>query len=64
MLAWRRSEHGNGLGVYLLGGGTLGWLHQYRRLWVRYGRRADMHQAFLDIGCLFICYRCFIGSFC
>jgi transposase len=36
---------------------TISWLHQYRRLRVRYERRADIHEAFLQIaGCL-ICLK-------
>lgn len=36
---------------------TISWLHQYRRLRVRYERRADIHEAFLRIaGCL-ICLK-------
>ncbi len=36
---------------------TIAWLHQYRRLRVRYERRADIHEAFLQIaGCL-ICLK-------
>jgi hypothetical protein len=36
-------------------GGTLLWLARYRRLKVRYERRADVHhQAFLDFGCALI----------
>jgi transposase len=36
---------------------TISWLHQYRRLRVRYERPADIHQAFLQIaGCL-ICLK-------
>jgi len=38
---------------------TIAWLHQYRRLRVRYERRADIHEAFLQIaGCL-ICLKLF-----
>ena len=36
---------------------TLSWLNRYRRLKVRYERRADIHQAFLDLGCTLICWR-------
>lgn len=43
---------------------TIAWLHQFRRLRVRYERRADIHQAFLTIGCIFICFRTLIASFC
>jgi transposase len=35
---------------------TLSWLNRYRRLKVRYERRADIHQAFLDLGCTLICW--------
>jgi transposase len=34
---------------------TLAWLVRYRRLAVRYERRADIHQAFLHLGCSLIC---------
>ena len=65
VLARRGTEQGSGLGVYRwVVERTLSWLHQYRRLRIRYERRADIHQAFLDIGCLLICYKCLISSFC
>ena len=35
---------------------TLSWLNRFRRLKVRYERRADVHQAFLDLGCAPICW--------
>jgi transposase len=35
---------------------TLAWLNRYRRLTVRYARRADIHQAFLTLGCALICF--------
>jgi transposase len=34
---------------------TLAWLSRYRRLTVRYERRADIHEAFLRLGCALIC---------
>jgi transposase len=34
---------------------TLAWLSKYRRLTIRYERRADIHQAFLSLGCSLIC---------
>ena len=34
---------------------TLAWLSKYRRLTVRYERRADIHEAFLHLGCSLIC---------
>jgi IS5 family transposase len=36
---------------------TLAWLNQFKRLPIRYERRDDIHQAFLDIGCILICLR-------
>lgn len=65
ILARRNTEHGSGLGVYRwVVERTLSWLHQYRRLRIRFERRSDIHQAFLDIGCILICYKCLIRSFC
>ncbi len=34
---------------------TLAWLARYRRLAVRYERGADIHEAFLRLGCSLIC---------
>lgn len=34
---------------------TLSWLAKYRRLTIRYERRDDIHDAFLDLGCSLIC---------
>lgn len=43
---------------------TLSWLNRYRRLKVRYERRDDIHQAFLDlVGCTLICWR-YVQRFC
>jgi IS5 family transposase len=36
---------------------TLSWVNRFRRLKVRYERRADIHQAFLDLECALICWR-------
>ena len=35
---------------------TGAWLNRYRRLKVRYERRDDIHQAFLELGCALICW--------
>lgn len=65
VLARRNTEHGSGLGVYRwVVERTQSWLHQYRRLRVRYERRADIHEAFLVLGCILICHTCLTGSFC
>jgi transposase len=34
---------------------TLSWLAKYRRLVIRYERRADIHLALLHLGCSLIC---------
>jgi transposase len=36
---------------------TLAWLARYRRLTIRYERRADIHLAFLTLGCALICLK-------
>lgn len=42
---------------------TLAWLSQMRRLKIRYERRADIHEAFLHLGCAWITWR-FVQRFC
>jgi len=57
-IARRNTAHGSGLGRYfLVVECTFVWLHQFKRLLVRYDRRADIHEAFLAIGCCLVCYR-------
>jgi transposase len=34
---------------------TLAWLARFRRLAIRYERRADIHEAFVTLGCALIC---------
>jgi transposase len=34
---------------------TLAWLNRFRRLTIRYERRADIHEAFVTLGCALIC---------
>jgi len=36
---------------------TLAWLNRYRRLTGRDERRADIHDAFLTLGCALICFQ-------
>jgi transposase len=36
---------------------TLSWLNRFRRLKVRYERCADIHEAFLSLGCSLICWQ-------
>ena len=64
MIAKRGTGHGSGLGVYRwVVERTLAWLRQFRRLRVRYERRADIREAILSIGCSLICFRR-LSSFC
>jgi transposase len=42
---------------------TLAWLNRFRRLTVRYERRADLHQAFLTLGCALICFNTLQNGF-
>ena len=43
---------------------TFAWLHRFRRLAVRYERRSDIHQAFLCLGCILICWYAKDWAFC
>lgn len=57
MLARRTEKHGSGLGAQRwVVERTLAWLRKFRRLRVRYERRADIHEAFLSLGCALICW--------
>jgi transposase len=57
-IARRKTEHGSGLGRYRwVVERTFAWLHQFKRLLVRYDRRAEIHEAFLALGCCVVCYR-------
>ncbi len=56
-LAKRNTEHGSGLGRWRwVIERTFAWLNQFRRLRVRYEKRADIHEAFLSLGCALICW--------
>jgi transposase len=64
-LARRRDANGSGLGkVRWVVERTLSWLHQNRRLRVRYEKRADIHDGFLKLGCAMICFKRLQASFC
>ncbi|HEV3215505.1 MAG TPA: IS5 family transposase [Vicinamibacterales bacterium] len=57
LLAARRTTHGSGLGQFRwVVKRTFAWLNQFRRLRVRYDKRADIHEAFLSLGCALICW--------
>jgi transposase len=36
---------------------TFAWLHQFKRLLVRYERRAELHEALLGLACSLVCFR-------
>lgn len=58
LVARRRTKHGSGLGTWRwVAERTFAWLNQFRRLRVRYERRADIHRAFLSLGCALICWQ-------
>lgn len=64
-IARRRIDSSERLGRYRwLVERTLAWLSQYRRLKMRYERRADIHQAFLSLSCALICWRFLSHRFC
>jgi transposase len=58
LIARRQTEHGSGLGKerWVVERG-FAWLHNLRRLRTRYERLADLHLAFLELGCALVCQR-------
>jgi len=57
-IARRQTEHGSGLGRHRwVVERTFAWLHNFKRLLVRYDRRHEIHEAFLAIGCCLVCFR-------
>lgn len=58
LLAMRNTEHGTGLRRWRwVVERSFAWLNQFRRLRMRYEKRADIHEAFLALGCVLICWR-------
>jgi len=58
LIAKRRTGHGSHLGATRwVVERTIAWLHQFRRLRVRYERRADIHEGFLKLACAMICWK-------
>jgi transposase len=57
VFARRGQPHGSGLGKdrYVVER-TIAAVHQNRRLKVRYERRSDVHQAFLTLACIKVCW--------
>jgi transposase len=62
LLAQRNTEHDSGLGRWrCVVERTFAWLNQFHRLRIRYEKQADIHEAFLALGCVLICWR-FLAS--
>jgi transposase len=58
LIARRGAEHGSGLGKQRwVVERTFAWLHNLRRLRIRYERSADLHLAFMLLGCAVVCQR-------
>jgi transposase len=58
LIARRGAEHGSGLGKERwVVERTFAWLHNLRRLRIRYERSADLHLAFMLLGCAVVCQR-------
>lgn len=56
-LARRRQAHGSGLGKERWRvERTISWLHQFRRLRIRDDRYPSIHESFLTLGCVLICF--------
>ncbi|MET9912542.1 IS5 family transposase [Streptomyces sp. NPDC006476] len=57
-IARRGVAHGSGLGkVRWVVERAFAWLHQFKRLRIRYERRTDLHQGLLELACSLICLR-------
>ena len=57
-IARRQTTHGSGLGrARWVVERTFAWLHNFKRLLVRYDRRHEIHEAFLALGCCLVCFR-------
>ncbi|WP_405393365.1 IS5 family transposase [Streptomyces sp. NBC_01102] len=58
MIARCGVAHGSGLGkVRWVVERAFAWLHQFKRLRIRYERRSDLHQGLLELACSLICLR-------
>ncbi|MGI5144542.1 transposase [Streptomyces sp. CA-106110] len=64
VIARRGTDHGSGLGkTRWVVEAAFALLHWFRRLRIRWEVRADIHQAFLTLGCTIICWRRLKTSF-
>lgn len=56
-IARRFTEHGSGLGVVRrVVERSFSWLHQFRRLRIRYELRPELHERLMFLGCGLICW--------
>ncbi|WP_429496507.1 IS5 family transposase [Paraburkholderia youngii] len=64
-IARRGEPHGSGLGkTRWVVERTISWLHNFRRLRIRFERLAFIHEAFMKLACCIICWRRLKDSFC
>ena len=58
VIARRRTENGSGLGkLRYVVEQSIALFHQFRRLRIRYDKRADVHESFMSLACSVICAR-------
>ncbi|GEB62551.1 hypothetical protein GCM10017674_82270 [Streptomyces gardneri] len=63
-IARKGTAHGSGLGkTRWVVERTFAWLHQFKRLRIRYEIRADLHLGLLQLACSIICLRRLRTSF-
>ncbi|MFF4796563.1 transposase, partial [Streptomyces sp. NPDC001276] len=63
-IARKGTAHGSGLGtIRWVVERTFAWLHQFKRLRIRYEIRADLHLGLLQLACSIICLRRLRTSF-
>lgn len=61
----RQRKHGSGLGIYRwVVERTLSWLHNFRRLRIRWERRDDMHEAFMTLAEALVCFSILSSGLC
>jgi transposase len=64
-IARRRVESSERLGRYRwVVERTHAWFNRFRRVKIRYERRADIHLAFLHLGCALIGWNFMVNAFC
>lgn len=58
LIARRGEGHGSGLGrERWVVERSFAWLHQFRRLRIRWERDPDLHLAFMHLACAIVCWR-------